>query len=168
MKNLLLIAGLVFSSFSVSAQMTSEQALGKISFIEGQWQGTANVTTSPGQNLVLEQYENVELRLSGRLLSIEGRGYIEGKLEFNAFAVVTFNESNQEYEMQSWLSSGEKTEAYIKVHNDDLWEWGFDIPQGKVRYFITLNEKGQWSEKGEFSPDGSAWYPSFNMLLDKK
>lgn len=168
MKKLLLFAALAFGSFPVMAQMTSEQALGKISFIEGQWLGTAHVTTGPGQIVVLDQHENVELRLNGKLLSIEGKGYNEGNLEFNAFAVVTFDERNQDYEMQSWLSTGQKTKAYIKVHNNDHWEWGFDIPQGKVRYFITLNEKGQWSEKGEFSPNGSDWYPSFNMLLDRK
>jgi hypothetical protein len=168
MKKLLLFVGLVFGSFSVLAQMTSEQALEKISFIKGQWQGTANVTTGPGQNIVLDQHENIELMLGGKLLSIEGKGYNDGKLEFNAFAVVTFDESKQEYEMQSWLSTGEKTKAYIKVHNDDQWEWGFDLPQGKVRYFISLNEKGQWTEKGEFSPNGSNWYPSFSMLLDRK
>jgi hypothetical protein len=168
MKKLLLLASLAFGSFTVMAQMTSEQALGKISFIEGEWLGTAHVTTGSGQNVTLDQHENVELRLDGKLMSIEGKGYNEGKLEFNAFAVVTFDEGKQDYEMQSWLSTGEKTKAYIKVHKDDLWEWGFDIPQGKVRYFITLNEKGQWSEKGEFSPNGSDWYPSFNMLLDRK
>lgn len=168
MKKLLLLTNLVICTYAVQAQMTSDEAIKKLAFIEGQWQGIAKVTTGPSQNLVLDQHENVELRLGGKLLTIEGKGYSEGKLEFNAFAVVTFDEGKQDYEMQSWLSSGEKTEAYIKVHNDVQWEWGFEFPQGKVRYFISLNEKGQWSEKGEFSPNGSVWYPNFNMLLDRK
>lgn len=168
MRKLLLLTGLVFCSYSVQAQMTSEEAIQKIAFIEGQWQGTANVTTGPGQILELDQHENVELRLGGKLLVIEGKGFNEGQLEFNAFAIITFNEEVQEYEMQSWLSTGEKTDAYISIHGEKHWEWGFEIPQGKLRYFITLNEKGQWTEKGEFSPNGNVWYPSFNMLLTKK
>lgn len=168
MKKLLLLTGLVIYHYAVQAQVTSQEAIKKLAFIEGQWQGSAHVITGPGQTLDLDQHENVELKLEGKLMAIEGKGFNEGKLEFNAFAIVTFNEENQKYEMQSWLSTGQKTKAYITLHEEKHWEWGFDIPQGKVRYFITLNDKGQWSEKGEFSPNGSTWYPSFNMLLTKK
>jgi hypothetical protein len=168
MKRHLLLIGMMIYWNTGQAQMTSVEAIKKIAFIEGQWEGIANVTSGPGQNLELDQQENVELKLEGKLMAIEGKGFNKGKLEFNAFAIVTFNEENQEYEMQSWLSTGQKTKAYIILHEENHWEWGFDIPQGKVRYFIMLNDKGQWSEKGEFSPNGSVWYPSFNMLLTKK
>lgn len=159
---------MVMASMSVYGQISSQEAIKKLSFIEGKWEGKASVTTGPGQTMQLNQHENVELKLGGKILSVEGKGYNEGKLEFNAFAIITFDEAKQEYEMLSWLASGQKTKAYVTVQDDKNWEWGFDVPQGKVRYFITLNEKGQWSEKGEFSPNGKTWYPSFNMLLDKK
>ena len=43
------------------------------------------------------------------------------------------------------------------------------IPQGgMVKYEFSLNDKGQWVETGQYSPDGQQWYPSFSMLLDKK
>ena len=168
MKKLTLLAGLVIIAYSAQAQMTSKDAIKKIAFIEGQWEGKAEATTGRDQTHVLDQHEKVELHLDGKLIRIEGKGYKEGKLEFNAFAIITFDETKQEYEMQSWLSTGEKTDAYVLVHGEKKWEWGFDLPQGKIRYLITLNEKGQWSEKGEYSPNGEVWYPSFNMLLTKK
>ncbi|WP_194775397.1 DUF1579 family protein [Pararhodonellum marinum] len=168
MKKLILIICLLVGANAIQAQVTSEEAIKKLAFIEGQWQGKSNVTTGPGQNMVLDQHEHVELRLGGQVMIVEGKGYQGEELEFNAFAVITFDEARQEYEMNSWLSTGQKTEAYIKVHDQEKWEWGFEIPQGKIRYLISLNEKGQWIETGEFSQDGNTWYPSFNMLLDKK
>lgn len=168
MKHLLMIAALLWTIGGVQAQMTSEEAIKRISFIEGKWQGRANALTGPGQNKEIDQHENVELKLGGKIMVIEGKGYHEGSLEFNAFAVVSFDEAAQEYKMLSWLATGQKTEAYLKLGEGKQFEWGFEIPQGKIRYFINLNDKGQWTEKGEFSPNGSTWYPSFNMVLDKK
>jgi hypothetical protein len=49
----------------------------------------------------------------GRMLLIEGKGYQNEDLVFNAVGLVTFDEGNQKYEMQSWLATGEKTNAYF-------------------------------------------------------
>jgi hypothetical protein len=168
MKKAIFIISLSMVSFITFGQISSQEAIKKLSFMEGKWEGKSNVSTGPGQTLELDQYENVEIRMDGKLMAFEGKGYNEGELEFNAFAVITFDESKQEYEMQSWLATGQKTDAYVRLLDDRKWEWGFEVPQGKIRYFITLNEKGQWYEVGEFSSDGATWYPSFNMLLDKK
>ncbi|HLW20593.1 MAG TPA: DUF1579 family protein [Cyclobacteriaceae bacterium] len=169
MKKTLLIYLMVGFAWNALAQQSAEEAMGKLDFLVGNWQGTAQATTGPGQQLNLEQYELVEFRLNGRILLIEGKGYEKGDMVFNALAAVAFDEHKQEYEMTSWLSTGQNAQAYLLVKGENTVEWGFDIPQGgKIKYDISLNDKGQWVETGQYSPDGSQWYPSFNMLLTKK
>ena len=40
------------------------------------------------------------------------------------------------------------------------------FPNEQVRYIITLNEKGQWFEIGEYNM-GDRWIQFFEMTLDK-
>lgn len=156
-------------SMNLWAQQSAQEAMGKLSFLEGNWQGTAQTTTGPGQQIHLQQHERVEYRLGGKMLLIEGKGFENELLKFNALAIITYNEQQQEYEMTSLLHTGQKTDAYFVEKGENIFEWGFDIPKGgNVKYKITLNEKGQWEETGQYSPDGSQWYPSFYMLLDKE
>jgi hypothetical protein len=168
MKNTLTIFLLLFFLQKAQAQMTSMEAMGKLSFLVGEWEGNAKAMTGPGKVQLIDQHENVQLRLGGQILVIEGMGYQQGELVFNAMALVTFDTETQQYEMQSWLASGEKTNAYFKELSPENFEWGFPLPNGQIRYFISLDEEGRWKENGEFSPDGKNWYPSFEMLLTKK
>ncbi len=45
--------------------------------------------------------------------------------------------------------------------------WGFETPRGMMRYTITLDAQGRWSESGERSADGQTWQPFFAMTLDR-
>lgn len=168
MKNIQFMILLLLSSGVAVAQVSTQEAMGKLCFLLGGWEGEAKAVMGPGQTQVVNQHEIVELKLGGRMLMIEGKGYQNEALVFNALALVTFDEDNQKYEMQSWLATGETTKAYFEERGENFFEWGFPLPNGKVRYFISLDEEGRWKEKGEFSPDGNSWYPSFEMLLTKK
>jgi hypothetical protein len=67
------------------------KALAPLSMIDGTWRGEAVVLQPNGERLRLVQTERVGPMLDGTLRVIEGRGYLpDGKLAFNAFAVVSF------------------------------------------------------------------------------
>lgn len=167
MKSFLTLIGLLFV-LQTHAQVKSEDAMEKLKPLVGNWEGKAKSTTGPNQTILLDQSEVIEYRLDDRLLLIEGKGYKEGNLEFNALASIWFDEEKQIYEMQSWLKTGEVTKAYFREIEKNNWEWGFDISQGQIRYNILIVEKDQWVEKGEFSPDGERWFPTFEMTLNRK
>ncbi|WP_170073218.1 DUF1579 family protein [Mongoliibacter ruber] len=167
MKATILTSIMLMISSLVIGQVSSQEAIKKLDFLLGEWEGQAKAVTGPGQVQELHQFESVELRMGEKMLFMEGKGYQENEMVFNAVGLVTFDEGKQEYEMQSWLATGEKTKAYFKEKGDKFFEWGFELPNGKIRYFIKLDEKGRWSESGEFSPNGEVWYPSFEMLLSK-
>jgi hypothetical protein len=169
MKRGVFIFLVVFVLGETVAQTASKQAMDRLAFLEGQWVGKATAVVGPGESKELEQHESVERRLGGGLMVIEGKGFVEGAMEFNAFAIISFDGNSGEYKMQSWLATGETVPAYLRLGEGQSFEWGFDIPQGKVRYRLHIDDKGQWVEKGEFSPKGTnTWYPSLHMVLNRK
>ena len=54
----------------------------------------------------------------------------------------------------------------IRLNDKGEFVWGFKVPQGEVRYVITI-EGDTWTEKGAFSMDGSTWYPTMEMQLKR-
>ncbi|QDH78532.1 DUF1579 domain-containing protein [Echinicola soli] len=171
MKELLCIISMIpaLASGPGLAQSSADEAMSQLSFLEGKWQGPATVTTGSNQATEISQHENVEFRLSGKALIIEGKGYQADSIAFNALAIVTFDEHSQAYNMRSWLANGMSTEAYFTLKGERHIEWGFDMANGgALKYTIQLDEQGRWQENGQYSPNGSQWYPSFEMQLTKK
>ncbi|WP_215225892.1 hypothetical protein [Echinicola shivajiensis] len=158
----------VLSGFAM-AQNKADEAMGKLTFLQGEWAGIATSRQGAGELIELKQYEEVSYKLEGKMLLIEGKGFVEGVLKFNAVAVITYNQWQEKYEMKVWRGNGLSIDAYFKALGESHFEWGFDIPQGgKMKYVISLNDSGQWYEVGKYSPNGEKWYPSFEMTLDKK
>ena len=50
-----------------------------------------------------------------------------------------------------------------------ITKWGFDTPQGKIKYTITIHSGNLWNEIGEFSRDkGVTWMKFFEMNRKKE
>jgi hypothetical protein len=114
------------------------------------------------------QEEWIEWRLDSLVLTIEGTGRDPRtqKVNFHAFAFIAFNQLTNQLGMKSFTMDGRQTEAYFNVIADNQFVWGFDVPTGKIKYTISLStEKNTWNEKGDFSPDGSQWFPFMEMNL---
>ncbi|KAA9356357.1 hypothetical protein [Larkinella humicola] len=155
----------IMMTFRTFAQ--TSDAMQKLSFLEGQWRGPARAMIGRGKELNLAQSENVQFKLNKRVLLIEGTGREQDKVVFQALAVAAYDSLNRKYSMKAYTAEGNATDAYLDVKGDNWLEWGFDVQRGKIRYTIKLNEKGQWHEIGEYSPDGQKWYQNFEMTLDK-
>jgi len=150
-----------------------QEAMKKLQFLVGRWQGESWMEFAPGQRRTSRGTETVQSHLGGLLLTIEGihrrpsENGREGAVVHNAFAVVTYDDKAKRYRFQAYTGAGQHTDAEAKV-GDGRLEWGLRIPGfGDVRYTITLNDKGQWSEIGEVSKDGKEWRQFFAMTLDR-
>ncbi len=113
MKNYLTLIGLL-CVMQVHGQIQSEAAMEKLKPLVGNWEGRAQATIGPNQTILLDQTEVIEYRMDNKLLLIEGKGYKEGNLEFNALATIWFDEGKQIYEMQSWIKTGEVTKSLFQ------------------------------------------------------
>lgn len=134
----------------------------------GEWEGTGWQMQPSGQQVEFNVSESVQSKLNGMILMVEGKGMSEGsdELGHDAMGMIYYNLDNKRYEFHSATMQGMTTLAEAKIDSDGNLIWGFEVPQGKVQFTITLTED-TWVEKGAFSPDGSTWYPTMEMQLKK-
>lgn len=149
-----------------------KQEMQKLAYMAGKWSGEANIRRGNTPPVKVLQEENVQFKLDGTILLIEGTGRSPeagNPIVFNALAIISYNQHTKEFKMRSHVMDGNSMEAYFKIVGENHFEWGFETPQkAKIRYDIVLNPSDKsWIEKGEYSPDGSTWYPFIEMKLTK-
>ena len=152
----------------------NRDALKKLAFLEGKWAGEATVNLGPGREQPVKQAEDVQLKLNGTVLLIEGvgRGKLPGKDEegvvFGALAVVSYDAAAKKYRIRAYRAEGHSVDADLTV-TDRGFGWGFKSPEQKVevRYTMTLTDGGEWHQVGEVSVDGKTWRKTMEMTLKK-
>ena len=176
-KRLVVVASWLVGS-ALSAQMPAmpdtaakRKAMDKLAFIVGDWGGEATAMVGRGQQVRVYQTEWVRRKAMGQVIAVEGLGrrLTPGGLTdtlFNAFAVIDWA-PERGYFMRSNVADGRYGEFPLTV-TDNGFVWGFEIPggMGRVRYTMTLTD-GLWHEKGEFTRDGTQWFPTMEMSLKK-
>ena len=124
------------------------EAMAKLAFMDGEWRGSAwtqLVPQAPKHDIT--QTERVGTFLDGTVRVIEGRGYeADGKVSFNAFAVISYKTETKAYSMRSYAmgNSGD----FVLVPTADGFTW--EIPAGPmtIRYTATIKD-GVWKEVGD-------------------
>lgn len=154
----------------------NREALKKLDFLAGKWKGDATVTLGPMGKQAVSQTEDVQYRLGGTVLLIEGKG--TGKLPgkdkegvvFNALAVVSHDAQSGKYSIKAYRAEGQSVEATLTLSDSGKgFVWGFKEPTRgtEVRYTMTLTDKDQWHEVGEYTLDGKAWTKFIEMTLTR-
>jgi hypothetical protein len=121
----------------------------KLSFLVGKWSGDASVLRGPGEPIKVKQSEDVQYKLDGLLLVVEGTGRDpqSGKVVFNALGIINYDETKGVYRFRAY-NDGRYLETDMKV-GDKSFEWGFNFGPATTRYVMRINEKGEWIETGE-------------------
>ncbi len=165
------LAGLsIGKSMAQPASKIAQEQLKKLAYWQGDWKGEATIRRGPGEPIKVNQEEHIEFRLENTILLVEGIGKspADGSTTFNAMAIISFDETTNQFKMKSYLREGRSTDAWFKILEDHQFEWGFDVPSGKIKYTITMDSsKGTWNEKGFFSQDGTNWMNFMEMNLTK-
>jgi hypothetical protein len=140
----------------------------------GQWEGEGTIQRGPQNSSKSTVTEKIEMKLDGGIVVIEGIGKatdVETKTEkvvHHAFGVLSYDVLANKYRLESYLADGKSTEAWFNVIGENKYQWGFDTPQGKIRYTITIDPVANtWEEIGEFTRDEKTWYRTFEMKLKK-
>jgi hypothetical protein len=177
MKSIAQIILLIALSTSLQAQVQDQAKLNReqlkpLSYMIGSWKGSATIQQG-GVSIKVNQEEKISWQLDSLLINIEGIGRdpITTKKNFHAYAIIFYNPATQQVGMKSFTMEGRQTDAYFKVITENQFEWGFDLPnnRGKIKYQIALSAKDKtWNEKGEFSQDGTQWFPFMSMSLVKQ
>lgn len=143
------------------------EAMKKLSFLAGKWSGEATVQRGPGAAIKIRQSEDIQYKLGGLVMIIEGTGrdLESGKLLFNALAVVNYDEAKKQYRIRAF-NDGRQVETELEV-SDRGFAWGFQSGPAAVRNAMTLNEKGEWVESTTAKVGDRPEFTTVRMLLQR-
>ena len=145
-------------------------AVGKLAFLEGTWNGAGWLQMGPGPRDEFNQTEIVRSTVDGAVMTIEGIGYAgdnEGKKIHHAFGVIAYDPKSSELTFSSFMAGRPRLDTTPEVDGNTM-TWGFSPPAGgNVRYTIVV-EGDTWHETGEWSADGETWQQFFEMTLKKE
>ncbi len=146
-------------------QAEQRKAMAALSFMDGTWRGSAWTLLPSGEKHTLTQTERVGPMLDGTLKVVEGRGYgADGRLAFNAFAVISYQPASKSYTMRSHTQG--MTGEYAVIPRPDGFAW--EIPAGPmtIRYTATFQD-GTWKEVGDRLQPGKEPVRFLEMTLKR-
>jgi hypothetical protein len=143
------------------------EAMKKLGFLAGHWSGPVTIARGPGEPLHLTQTENVEFKLDGLVLLIEGRSTGEdGRAQFEALATIAYDDAGQSYRFRAY-NDGHYVDTELKALPDGF-AWGMDAGPAHVANSMHLTAKGEWQETTEVTFAGNPPRRSVEMLLRKE
>ena len=149
------------ASSSVEAQ---REAMRKVSFLSGHWSGPVTIVRGTGEPLHLTQTENVEYKLDGLVLLIEGRSTsASGKVMFSALATIAYDDASRSYRFRAY-NDGHYLDTKLSVL-DHGFSWGFTSGPAHIVNHMQLTAKGEWNEFTEVTVGSAAPHRSVEMLL---
>lgn len=157
---------IAWSAFG-QGQREQQEAMQRLSVLAGQWRGAGWIRQGEVSHS-FTQSEEVMYKLNGTALLIEGKGYENDSLVFEALAVASFDVGNSKYIFNAYVNDGRHTPAKGWFDDTGIFHWSFIVPNGgTVRYSIHADGTS-WHETGAFSPPNSEeWYPFMEMNLKK-
>jgi hypothetical protein len=165
--NILLVVLSGTYAYSQNLESPSVRQMDKLSNLIGHWEGEGWVQEGNNRS-EFKQTEDVQAKLDGTTLLIEGNGYAGDSLIFQAMAVASYDHQAGQFRFNSFLADGKYTEASGKFNEDGSFTWQFGVPNGGTIKYNIIFSSTNWLEKGYYSPDGgSQWYPFLEMNLTK-
>jgi hypothetical protein len=149
---------------SVVAQ---REALTKLAFLIGKWSGPVTVARGPGEPLHLTQTEDVQLKLDGLLILIEGNSRAEdGQNAFRALATITYDDAAHLYHFRAY-HDGRYVDTELAVPTNGF-TWSFDAGPAHIVNTMHLTSAGEWAETTEAVVGSNPPRKSVDMLLKRQ
>jgi len=120
-------------------------AMRKLDFLIGQWSGPATISESAGPAMQLTQTENVQSKLDGLVLLVEGASRdASGNARFQALATISYEDTSATYRIRAY-NDGNYVDAELTVL-DNGFSWGFSAGPATITNTMHVTDTGQWSE----------------------
>jgi hypothetical protein len=149
---------------NVAAQ---REAMKKLDFLAGKWSGEALVTRGPGDPMKLLQTEEVQFKMDGLVMLVEGAGRgSDGQIAFRALATISYDDTTATYRFRAY-HDGHYLDTELNV-TPRGFAWGYAAGPVKVSNTMRLNEKGEWAETTETTVSSSPPRKSVEMTLRRQ
>lgn len=177
----LAVAFVISFSLTLTAQQpgsssvaTEHAAMQKLSFLTGHWSGPITLHLGPGKTLHLTQTENVEYKLDGLIMLVQGKSTsADGKVRFNALATIAYDDASQTYRFRAY-NDGRYIDTQLSVPANGLsgsglsgnsFSWGFMAGPMHIENTMHLTAQGKWNEVTDATMGSNPPYRSMEMLL---
>jgi hypothetical protein len=142
------------------------EAMQKLSFLAGRWSGPVTITHGPGESLHLTQTEDVEYKLDGLVMLVEGRSTdADGKVEFSALATIAYDDTSHSYRFRAY-NGGHYLDTELSVP-DKGFSWSFMAGPAHIVNTMHLTTKDEWAEVSEVTVGNYPPHRSVDMLLQR-
>jgi len=146
-----------------SVQM-QRQAMHKLSFLQGRWSGPITIMHGPKETLHFTQTEDVEYKLDGLVLLIQGKSTdAQGNEQFSALATVAYDDASHTYRFRAY-HQGHYLDTELSVVPDGF-SWGFSAGPAHIANTMHLTAKGEWHEVTDVTVGSSPAHRSMDMKL---
>jgi Protein of unknown function (DUF1579) len=144
------------------------QAMKKLAFLVGKWSGDATTLRGPNDTVKVRQTEDVQFKLGGLVLLIEGTGRNPdtGEVMFTALATIAYDETAQVYHFRAY-NDGRYLDTELTAPGNGF-AWGYKQGPVDVRFAMHLNDKGEWVETGDMKFNDNPPQRTFDMTLRKQ
>ncbi|MGC2658592.1 MAG: hypothetical protein WA324_11600 [Bryobacteraceae bacterium] len=140
------------------------EAMHKLSFLVGHWSGPVSISQGPGEPLHLTQSEDVQYKLNGLVLLIEGKSTnADGKISFSALATIAYDDASHAYRFRAY-NDGHYVDTELTATSDGF-SWGFTAGPARIANTMHLTGTGEWSEVTGVTVGGNPPHRSVEMLL---
>lgn len=168
---LLTAAVMILFSLSLAAQQPApnsvdaqHEAMRKLSFLAGHWSGPVNIVRGPNEALHLTQTEDVEYKLDGLVLLVEGKSTsADGKVQFSALATIAYDDASHTYRFRAY-HDGHYVDTELSLP-DNGFSWGFTAGPAHIVNTMHLTAKGEWDEVSNVTYGSNPPFRSVDMLL---
>jgi len=139
-------------------------AMRKLSFLAGHWSGPVTIVRGPGEALHLAQTEDVEFKLDGLVLLIEGKSTsADGKVLFSALATISYDDASQTYRFRAY-NDGHYLDTELAVPANGF-SWSFTAGPAHIVNTMHLTGRGEWHEVTEVTVGSNPPHRSVEMEL---
>ena len=103
--------------------------MARLKFMSGSWKGSGWMELAPGNRQPFESTEQVDLKLDGLLLLVEGIHHVNlpgnprGMKVHHALATITYDPDRKDYEVRATKANGEQVDARGRL-TDGAFVWG--------------------------------------------
>jgi hypothetical protein len=146
---------------------SQREALRKLSFLAGEWVGRASIQRGPGAPTELIQTENVQYKLDGLVLMIEGVGRANsgGQPVLQALGLISYDDQRMVYQIRAF-NDGRFLETEVKLSEDGTsMAWGFTLGDVRTQSVLRMSENGEWTELHEITMGSHSQPPKKLMEL---
>jgi hypothetical protein len=150
-----------------SATNTQRQAMQKLAFLAGHWSGPITVVRGPGEPLHAVQSEDVQYKLDGLVLLVEGKSTSDdGKVQFHALATISYDDATKTYRFRAY-NDGHYIDAELAVVANGF-SWSFAAGPAHVVNTMHLTDKNEWQESTEVNMENNPPRQVVDMTLKRQ